>query len=109
MFWEGAREVHDLYEEAHLALGNASLAAGRAADALKEFDRALEYPANLATGRLKDAREAHIHLVRGNALAALGRKDEARAAWKRAADEPASSDARKEEARAKAAEALKSE
>ncbi len=107
--WEGAREVHDLYEEAHLALGTASLQAGRAADALAEFDRALEYPANLATGRLKDAREAHIQLLRGNALAALGRKEEARAAWKKAADEPPSHDARKEEARAKAAEALKAE
>lgn len=104
--WEGAREAHDLYEKAHLALGGAHLAAGRAAEALAEFDLALLYPANLATGRFKDAREAHIHYRRGQALAALGRTAEARAAWRQAAEEPASDDPRKEEARAKAAEAL---
>jgi len=104
--WEGAREVHDLFEQAHLALGEAHLRAGRAAEALAEFDRALEYPENLATGRLESAREAHIHYLRGNALAALGRKPEALAAWQRAADEPASNDAQIEAARQQAREAL---
>jgi tetratricopeptide (TPR) repeat protein len=104
--WEGAREAHDLFEEAHLALGKEHLEAGRAAQALKEFDRALEYPPNLATGRLENTREAHIHYLRGRALAALGRKPEALAAWKLAAEESPSNDAMKEEARGKAREAL---
>jgi tetratricopeptide (TPR) repeat protein len=104
--WEGAREAHDLFEEAHLALGEAHLKAGRAAEALAEFDRALEYPANLATGKPEDTREAHIHYLRGNALAALDRKPEARAAWKQAAEEPESRDGKKEEARKKAKAAL---
>jgi tetratricopeptide (TPR) repeat protein len=104
--WEGAREAHDLFEEAHLALGKAKLAAGRAAEALAEFARALEYPANLATGKLEHTREAHIHYLRGNALAALGKKQEARQAWQRAADEPASQNAQREEARRNAREAL---
>jgi tetratricopeptide (TPR) repeat protein len=104
--WEGAREAHDLFEEAHLAQGDAHLRAGCAAEALAEFNRALEYPPNLATGRLENAREAHIHLRRGNALAALGRLDEARAAWRLAANEPASGDARHEDARRQAREAL---
>lgn len=104
--WEGAREAHDLFEEAHLALGDAHFQAGRYAAALAEFNRALEYPANLATGRLESAREAHIHLRRGNALAALGRQDEARAAWRQAAEEPSSGDPRKETARRQAREAL---
>lgn len=104
--WEGAREVHDLFEQAHLALGEAHLKAGRAAEALTEFNRALEYPANLATGRLENAREAHINFARGNALAALGRKGEATAAWKLAADEPESKDTNIEDARKKAREAL---
>lgn len=104
--WEGAREVHDLFEEAHLALGKAHLEAGRPAEALAEFNRALEYPENLATGRLETAREAHIHYLRGNALAALGRRTEAIAAWKQAADERPSSDPAKEEARRKARQAL---
>ncbi|MBE7499226.1 MAG: DUF5107 domain-containing protein [Verrucomicrobiales bacterium] len=104
--WEGAREAHDLFEEAHLALGDAHLAAGRAAEALAEFNRALEYPENLATGKLENAREAHIHYRRGKALAALGRKDEARVAWRLAADEPASGDTTKEAMRQAAREAL---
>lgn len=104
--WEGAREAHDLFEEAHLALGDEHLKAGRATEALAEFDRALEYPPNLATGKLDNTREAHIHYRRGNALAALGRRAEAIAAWKLAADEPPSGNANKDEARQKAREAL---
>jgi tetratricopeptide (TPR) repeat protein len=104
--WEGAREAHDLFEEAHLALGDEHFRAGRFAEALAEFNRALEYPANLATGRLENAREAHIHWRRGNALAALGRQEEARAAWRLAAEEPPSDDPRKEEARRQARAAL---
>jgi tetratricopeptide (TPR) repeat protein len=104
--WEGAHEVHDLFVQSHLALGDADLKAGRAAEALAQFIRALEYPANLATGRLENAREAHIHYARGNALAALGRKQEAAAAWKLAADEPESTDSRIKEARMKAQAAL---
>ena len=104
--WEGSHEVHDLFAEAHLALGEAHLKAGRAAEALAEFDRALDYPENLATGRTEEAREADVQYQRGLALAALGRKAEARAAWKQAADEPVSKDAKKAEARKKASEAL---
>jgi len=104
--WEGAHEVHDLFEQAHLALGEAQLNAGRAAEALAEFDRALDYPENLATGKLENAPEAHIQYQRGNALAALGRQDQAVAAWKLAAAEPPSKDPRIEEARQKAKTAL---
>ena len=104
--WEGAHEVHDLFEQAHLALGEAQLKAGRAAEALAQFDRALDYPENLATGKLENAPEAHIQYRRGNALAALGRQDQAVAAWKLAAAEPPSKDSRIEEARQKAKKAL---
>jgi len=105
--WEGAHEVHDLFVQSHLALGEADLKAGRTAEALAEFNRALEYPENLATGKLENAREAHINFARGNALAALGRKDEAIAAWRLAADEPESKDERIEEGRQKSKEALR--
>jgi tetratricopeptide (TPR) repeat protein len=104
--WEGAHEVHDLFEEAHVGLGEAHLKAGRAAQALAEFNRALEYPENLATGRLENAREAPLHYLRGNACLALGQKDKAIEAWKKAADEPASKDKRQEEARKNSREAL---
>ncbi len=104
--WEGSHEVHDLFADAHLALGEERLKDGRPKEALAEFDRALEYPANLATGKLENAREAHIQYQRGNALAALGRRPEAVAAWKLAAEEPESKDARINDARRKAQEAL---
>jgi tetratricopeptide (TPR) repeat protein len=105
--WEGAREAHDLFEEAHLTLGEAHLEATRYTEALAEFNRALEYPRNLATGRLENAREAHIHYLRGRALAALGQSTAAREAYQKAADEPPSKDTRKESARQKARETLK--
>jgi tetratricopeptide (TPR) repeat protein len=104
--WEGSHEIHDLFENAHLALGKEHLKAGHPAEALAEFNRALEYPQNLATGRLEGTREAHVNYLRGNALSALGRKQEALAAWELAADEPESSDPQKEAARKKAKEAL---
>ncbi len=104
--WEGAHEVHDLFEQAHLALGEARLKAGQPAEALAEFNRALDYPENLATGKLENAHEAHVQYLRGNALTALGRKAQALAAWKLAANEPASPDSRIEEARKKAKQAL---
>lgn len=104
--WEGAHEVHDLFEQAHLALGEEQLKAGHPAEALAEFNRALEYPANLATGRLENAPEAHIHYQRGNALAALGKSSEARAEWRLAAEAPDSGDVRIRTAREKAKQAL---
>jgi len=104
--WEGAHEVHDLFEQAHLALGQAHLKAGRPAEALTEFNRALEYPPNLATGKLEITREAHILYWRGNALAASGQKQAAMEAWQKAAAEQASKDEKIEEARRLAREAI---
>lgn len=103
--WEGGREVHDLFEQSHLTLGKNHLEAKRYDQALTEFNRALEYPPNLATGKLEHDLQAHIHLLRGNALAALGRKTEAGKAWQQAIDEPSSSDPKIEDARKKAREA----
>lgn len=105
--WEGARELHDLFEDAHLAVGEAHLKAGRPAEALAEFNRALEYPENLATGKLENPREAHIQYLRGKALAALGRKTEAMQAWTAAASEPESKDSRHQRAQAQARDAMK--
>jgi tetratricopeptide (TPR) repeat protein len=104
--WEGAHEVHDLFEQAHLALAEAQLKAGRPRNAMAELNRALEYPANLATGKLENTPEAHIHYLRGNALAALDMKQEAAKEWKLAADEPEAKDTKIQEARQKAKEAL---
>jgi tetratricopeptide (TPR) repeat protein len=104
--WEGARESHDLFEEAHVALGKNHLESGQAGEALREFDRALEYPENLATGRLDTTREAQVQYLRGLALDALGRKDAALHAWRKAANEPESGDTRNVEGRRLAQQAL---
>ncbi len=104
--WEGAHEVHDMFEQAHVALAEACLKDGKAEDALRELNRALEYPANLATGKLENSHQAPVQYLRGNALAALQRKQEAAAAWKLAADEPEAKEAKIDEARQKAKQAL---
>jgi tetratricopeptide (TPR) repeat protein len=104
--WEGSREAHDLFEEAHVALGKAQLEKGNSTAALIEFNRALEYPENLAIGKMENARETHIHYLRGNAFDALGQKAEAIKAWQLAANERESKDSKIEEARQKAKEAL---
>jgi tetratricopeptide (TPR) repeat protein len=82
--WEGSHEAHDLFVEAHLAIGRTYLAGGRPVDALAEFDGALEYPENLAIGRLENAKEDHIQRLRADALTALGRKAEAQQAREKA-------------------------
>jgi tetratricopeptide (TPR) repeat protein len=82
--WEGSHEAHDLFEQAHLGLGRAELKAGKPAQALVEFDRALEYPENLAIGKLENAREGHIQRLRAEALNALGQTDAARQAEEKA-------------------------
>jgi tetratricopeptide (TPR) repeat protein len=86
--WEGSHEAHDLFEEAHLALGNAELQAGHPAQALKEFDRALEYPENLAIGRLEKAHDGYIHKLRAEALSAMGQAEAARQARELVEREP---------------------
>lgn len=106
--WEGAHEVHDLFEQAHLELGDRQLRAGDAEGAVREFRRALEYPANLATGKLETTREAHIYNRLGKALKAAGRSEEARQAWLKAAGEPSGSDPKIERARQEARESLDS-
>jgi len=78
--WEGSHEAHDLFEEAHLALGRSYLKANHAKQALQEFDRALDYPENLAIGRLEEAPQAHIQRLRAEALTALGLPEAARRA-----------------------------
>jgi tetratricopeptide (TPR) repeat protein len=76
--WEGSHEAHDLFEEAHVGLGKADLQAGHPDQALKQFDRALEYPENLAIGRLEKAHDGHIHKLRAEAFTALGNESAAR-------------------------------
>ena len=76
--WEGSRAIHDVYVNALLQRGQVQLREDRPADALRDFEAALEFPPNLEVGRGKDNRSAlpiYYHL--GTAHEALG--DAARA------------------------------
>ena len=65
--WEGGTGIHDTYVEAHILRGRGALEAGDAAAALRDFEAALEYPANLGVDRPapRPARRAHAMLYRG--------------------------------------------
>lgn len=73
--WEGGGRtaVHNSYSEAHLTLGRRHFKAGRHAEALKEFEAALEYPENLGTGRpLRGERMPEIYYELGLTREAMG-------------------------------------
>ena len=84
--WEGGEgRVLAAWEEAHLALARAALAAGEPRRAVEHARAALDPPPNLGESRHELANTADLHLLLGDALAAAGEPDAARAAWERAA------------------------
>jgi tetratricopeptide (TPR) repeat protein len=80
--WEGQDVTWVMFNKAHVARGRIRLEKGETQEALKDFEGALTYPANLGVGRSDRPQEAAAQYWRGKALAALGRAEEARAAWK---------------------------
>jgi tetratricopeptide (TPR) repeat protein len=84
--WEGEVGAHDAHIEAHLLRGLDRLHAGRAADALADFQRAAEYPLNLEVGRpyIVAERDAKLLYCTGLAHAALGDAKKARACFQQA-------------------------
>ncbi|NLH16587.1 MAG: DUF5107 domain-containing protein [Phycisphaerae bacterium] len=80
--WEGQSITWDLFNRSHLERGKQRFEKGDHTGALRDFEAALTYPANIGVGRSNQPREAPAQYWRGKALAALGRKDEARSAWK---------------------------
>lgn len=73
--WEGAGRtaVHGSYVGAHLGLGRRHFDAGRFAEALREYEVALEYPPNLGTGRpLRGERLPETYYHVGLAREAMG-------------------------------------
>ena len=87
--WEGSGELHDIYVNACLRRGVARLQAGKARDALADFEAALEYPRNQEVGRSRrDRRTAEISYYIGTALETLGESEKAAAAYQTAANAP---------------------
>ncbi|MFN7999085.1 MAG: DUF5107 domain-containing protein [Bryobacteraceae bacterium] len=57
--WEGGENaLHDSWVDVHLLRGDRSFRSGKYAEALKDYEKALEYPENLAVGRPLDGGRA---------------------------------------------------
>jgi tetratricopeptide (TPR) repeat protein len=85
--WEGASiSVAEHWIDAHLHRGHEHLAAGRLAEALQDYEMALEIPDNLPTERRgAGSRLAEVRFWAGMAHAGLGCKDDAIQAWQESA------------------------
>lgn len=83
--WEGRGEIHNVYAEAFLQRGHVRLAAGKAAEALQDYDAALDYPANLEVGRPhRDRKAAQVQYFRGVAQEKLGNAAKAKEGYEMA-------------------------
>jgi tetratricopeptide (TPR) repeat protein len=77
--WEGSSDIRNVYVDARLMRGQQHLRAKRAAEALKDFEAALEFPANLEVGRpRRDGQAARIAYYIALAHEALGNADKAK-------------------------------
>ncbi len=85
--WEGGGRfsVHDAFIDAHLRRGHSHLKAGRAAEALRDFEAALAYPDNFSVGKPygPDRSPQALYFI-GRTQEAAGRASEARVAYERA-------------------------
>ncbi len=83
--WEGSSEIHNVYANACLRSGQQHFAAKQYREALRDYEAALEYPANLEVGKARRAsRAAQVQYLIGAAHAALGDADAAKAAFEKA-------------------------
>ena len=84
--WEGSSEIHNVYINACLRRGEQKARAGKAREALDDFEAALEYPENLEVGKARRSpRTAEIHYLIGTAQEVLGETEKAKTAFERAA------------------------
>ncbi len=89
---EGSEGIRDVYVDAHLLRGLELLGAGDARKAAEHFQKAGEFPENLAVGRSRnDPRAAQIAFHTGQAQEALGLADEAKKSYARALDQQGTS------------------
>jgi len=78
---EGDTGTHRIFYDAHLSRGVARYEQDDHGGALRDFEAALTYPANLNVGRPYRPREARAQYWSGFALEALGRVENAADAW----------------------------
>jgi len=84
--WEGGGGIYSVFVEVQLLRGQKFLEDGNFRAALKDFEAALAYPANLDVAEPSSGGgSAKIYFLIGSAKEALGEKGEARAAYEKAA------------------------
>ena len=85
--WEAEYRMRVLYVEAYLGRGALCFDRGDLAGARRDFEAALEYPANLRIGRPAQTEDARARWCAGLACELLGDLEAARAHWEAAAAE----------------------
>jgi tetratricopeptide (TPR) repeat protein len=84
--WEGGGQIHDVYVDAHLLRGREKFNKGQHAEALKDYQAALEYPENLEVGRPAQDREfCRTYFLMGASYEALSQTEKARECFEKAA------------------------
>ncbi|MBN2489507.1 MAG: DUF5107 domain-containing protein [Planctomycetes bacterium] len=84
--WEGIDNIHTTYVDAHLLRGWQRLDAGKAREALADFEAALRYPENLEVAPPADGgRAGQCWFFSGLAHEAAGNRDEAQSFFEKAA------------------------
>ncbi len=80
--WEGGEGIHGTYVDAHLGRGQEYLAENKPAEALRDFESALEYPDNLEVAKPAGGRRSpEVLYFIGMAWRALGKSRDARNAF----------------------------
>jgi len=88
--WEGGEGIHGVYVDAHIGRGEKYLAENRPAEALRDFESALEYPVNLEVAKpARGGRSPEVHYFIGQALRALGKTHKERKALEMSVADPA--------------------
>lgn len=81
------QSFRNAYVAAYLGIAQAHEQAGRLAEAIEVYKRALAYPSNVGSGRPLETSDAEVQFRLGCACERLGRIREAIAAWREAAGE----------------------
>lgn len=77
--WEGGREIHDYYVDAHALHALQLMKDGKPAAAIEALHTAMLYPENLEVGKpLDDGRNAMLYYCIGEAYRSLGKQKEAK-------------------------------
>ena len=85
--WEGGGQVHDIYVDSHMLKGMQLLKRKQYKEAIREFDLANQYPANLEVAPSpRGGYEAKVYYLSGIAYEAMKQADKARECFEKSAE-----------------------